>query len=82
MSKTRKYWWWKCRKCGGSFPVTHNREPRAGCRVCGNRGAKTYEGRGTVWKLTEPYRTVLQELRKIVLDGENYLPCAKCTEGV
>ena len=53
MAKPKKAWWWKCESCGECYPKQSEGEPLAGCRVCGDRGVKSYLGRGTTAKIIE-----------------------------
>jgi predicted nucleic acid-binding Zn-ribbon protein len=39
-------YWWKCQQCGLTYDRVTSGEPRVGCPCCGDKGVKTFEGRG------------------------------------
>lgn len=42
VKKYKKVYIWKCQRCGQSIRRTTSNEPRRGCPVCGDKGAKSF----------------------------------------
>lgn len=48
--RRKKYYQWKCQKCGLTYSKVTSGEPRRGCPCCGDTGAKRYRGTMTYLK--------------------------------
>ena len=45
LENDRKFYWWKCQKCGLTIQRCTNGEPRI-CPLCRDRGCKDFRGHG------------------------------------